>query len=118
MCIRDRTYGDTPQGKQATTALAAPQKITGKFTGLPIGNPVPRVRLSKFANPTAFVFSNDYATNLDSASGTFTFAAVKQGAYNLSTARDLGYKTDFHYYHGAAGDLYSIKVGPLCALDL
>jgi tetratricopeptide (TPR) repeat protein len=113
-----KTYGDTPQGKQATTALAAPQKITGKFTGLPIGNPVPRVRLSKFANPTAFVFSNDYATNLDSASGTFTFAAVKQGAYNLSTARDLGYKTDFHYYHGAAGDLYSIKVGPLCALDL
>jgi tetratricopeptide (TPR) repeat protein len=113
-----KTYSDTSEGKQAAAALAAPQKVTGKFTALPAGNPVPRVRLSKFANPTAFVFSNDYATALDATTGAFTFAAVKPGAYNLSTARDLGYKTDFHYYHGAAGDLYSIKVGPLCAVDL
>ena len=113
-----KTYSDTSEGKQAAAALAAPQKVTGKFTGLPTGNPIPRVRLSKFANPTAFVFSNDYATALDATTGAFTFAAVKPGAYNLSTARDLGFKTDFHYYHGAAGDLYSIKVGPLCAVDL
>jgi tetratricopeptide (TPR) repeat protein len=113
-----KTYSDTSEGKQAAAALAAPQKVTGKFTGLPTGNPVPRVRLSKFANPTAFVFSNDYATALDATTGAFTFAAVKPGAYNLSTARDLGYKVDFHYYHGATGDLYSIKVGPLCAVDL
>ena len=113
-----KTYSDTSEGKQATAALAAPQKVTGKFTGLPTGNPIPRVRLSKFANPTTFVFSNDYATALDATTGAFTFAAVKPGAYNLSTARDLGFKTDFHYYHGAAGDLYSIKVGPLCAVDL
>jgi tetratricopeptide (TPR) repeat protein len=113
-----KTYSDTSEGQQAATALAAPQKVTGKFTGLPTGNPVPRVRLSKFANPTAFVFSSDYATALDATTGAFTFASVKPGAYNLSTARDLGFKTDFHYYHGAAGDLYSIKVGPLCAIDL
>jgi tetratricopeptide (TPR) repeat protein len=113
-----KTYSDTPEGKQAAAALAAPQKVTGKFTGLPTGNPIPRVRLSKFANPTAFVFSNDYATALDATTGAFAFASVKPGAYNLSTARDLGFKTDFHYYHGAAGDLYSIKVGPLCAIDL
>lgn len=113
-----KTYADTPEGKQAATALAAPQKVTGKFAGLPTGNPVPRVRLSKVANPTTFVFSNDYASAVDGASGAFTFASVKPGAYNLSTARDLGYKIDYHYYHGAAGDLYSIKVGPLCALDL
>jgi hypothetical protein len=113
-----QTYSDTPEGKQAVAALVAPQKVAGKFTGLPTDNPIPRVRLSLFANPTAFVFSNDYATTLDATTGTFTFAAVKPGAYNLSTARDLGYKIDFHYYHGAAGDLYSIKVGPLCALDL
>jgi tetratricopeptide (TPR) repeat protein len=113
-----KSYSDMPQGKQAATALAAPQKVTGKFTGLPTGNPIPRVRLSKFANPSSFVFSNDYATSLDGATSAFTFAAVKPGAYNLSTARDLGYKVDFHYYHGASGDLYSIKVGPLCAMDL
>jgi hypothetical protein len=113
-----QSYGDTPEGKQATAALAAPQKVTGKFTGLPAGTPVPRVRLSKFANPAAFVFSDDYATTLDATTGAFTFASVKPGAYNLSTARDLGFKTDFHYYHGASGDLYSIKVGPLCAMDL
>jgi tetratricopeptide (TPR) repeat protein len=113
-----KTYSDTSEGKQAAAALATPQKVTGKFTGLPTGNPVPRVRLSKFANPTGFVFSNDYATALDATTGAFTFAAVKPGAYNLSTARDLGFKTDFHYYHGAAGDLYSIKVGPLCVVDL
>lgn len=111
-------YNDTPEGKQAAAALAAPQKVTGKFTGLPTGNPIPRVRLSKFANPTVFVFSDDYATALDATTGAFAFAAVKPGAYNLSTARDLGFKIDFHYYHGAAGDLYSIKVGPLCAVDL
>jgi hypothetical protein len=113
-----QTYSNTSEGQRAATALAAPQKVTGKFTGLPAGNPVPRVRLSKFANPTAFVFSTDYATALDATTGAFTFATVKPGAYNLSTARDLGFKVDFHYYHGAAGDLYSIKVGPLCALDL
>jgi hypothetical protein len=111
-----QSYGDTPEGKQAITALAAPQKVTGKLTDLPTGNPIPRVRLSKFANPTAFVFSNDYATNLDTTTGTFTFASVKQGAYNLSTARDLGYKTTFTYYPSNAGDLYWIKVGPLCPL--
>jgi tetratricopeptide (TPR) repeat protein len=113
-----KTYSDTSEGKQAAAALAAPQKVTGKFTGLPTGSPIPRVRLSKFANPTTFVFSNDYATALDATTGAFTFASVKPGAYNLSTARDLGFKIDFHYYHGAAGDLYSIKVGPLCAMDL
>jgi hypothetical protein len=113
-----KSYSDTPEGKQAIGALAAPQKVTGKFTGQPTGSPVPRVRLSRFVNPTSFVFSNDYATNLDTATGAFAFGAVKPGAYNLSTARDLGYKVDFHYFHGASGDLYTVKVTPLCAMDL
>ena len=113
-----KTYGDTPEGKQAATALAAPQKVTGKFTDLPTGNPIPRVRLSKVANPAIFYSSNDYVASLDSSTGVFTFASVKPGAYNLSTARDLGYKTDYNYFHGKAGGLYSIDVGPLCTRDL
>jgi tetratricopeptide (TPR) repeat protein len=113
-----KSYGDTPEGQQAAAALAAPQKVTGTFTSLPTGNPIPRARLSKFANPAAFIFSSEYTTAVDGATGAFTFTGVKQGAYNLAATRDLGYKTEFHYYHSTAGDLYSVKVGPLCTLDL
>jgi hypothetical protein len=113
-----KTYSDTSEGIQAAAALAAPQKVTGKFTDVPSGNPVPRIRLSKVAKPATFYSSNDYATSLDGATGAFTFASVTPGAYNLSTARDFGYKTDFNYFHGKSGNLYSIDVGPLCTRDL
>jgi tetratricopeptide (TPR) repeat protein len=113
-----KTYSDTPEGRQAAAALVAPQKVSGTFTSLPTGNPIPRARLSKFANPAAFIFSSEYITAVDGATGAFTFTGVKQGAYNLAATRDLGYKTEYHYFHSAAGDLYSVKVGPLCTLDL
>ena len=113
-----KTYSDTPEGRQAATALAAPQKVTGKFTDLPTGNPIPRARLSKSANPAARVFSGEYATAIDSATGVFTFATVKPGAYNLAAVRDLGYRIDFTYFHSKSGNLYSIDVSPLCTRDL
>jgi tetratricopeptide (TPR) repeat protein len=113
-----KSYGDTPAGPQAAAALAAPQNVTGKLVNYPTTNPIPRAHLSKFANPANFVFSNEYNAAVDSATGAFTFTKVAQGAYNLSTSRTQSFKTEFHYFHSASGDLYSVKVGPLCALDL
>lgn len=108
------TYQDTPEGQQATTALAAPQSVTGKLLAFP-SNPLPRAHLSTFANPSARIFSDEYSTGIDQTSGVFTFTNVAQGNYVFSTSRDVGYKVDFvtHPVTGS-GDLYLVHVGPLC----
>jgi tetratricopeptide (TPR) repeat protein len=111
-------YADRPEGQVAAAALSEPQDVVGQFTNLPTGKPIPVARLSKTANPAARSFSSEYTTTIDPATGIFTFAKIKQGNYNLSAKRDLGYKIDFSYFHGESGDLYSIDVGPLCTRDL
>jgi tetratricopeptide (TPR) repeat protein len=114
-----KTYSDTPEGKQAATALAAPQTVKGRLINVPTGNPVVRAHLSKVVNANRTFYSNEYNVTVDGATGAFTFTGVKQGAYNFSTSRDFGYKIDFHPFTGkSTGDLYFVKVGPLCSYDL
>jgi TolA-binding protein len=109
-------YANTPEAAQAQAALAAPQPVSGAFTGLPT-NPVPMVALSAHVNISGFVFSDDYTATPD-ASGAFTFPGVAQGNYNLSTKRDANNSVSYTYYHESGGNLYTVHVGSLCPVQL
>ena len=109
-------YGDTPQAAAAKAALAAPQPVSGSFSGLPT-NPAPTVALSTQVNVSGYVFSDDYTAKPD-ASGAFTISNVAQGNYNLSTKRNVNNAVSYTYYHDANGDVYTVHVGPLCPVRL
>jgi tetratricopeptide (TPR) repeat protein len=109
-------YGDTPQAATAKTALAAPQPVSGTFSGMPT-SPAPMVALSSQVNVSGYIFSDDY-TNRPDASGAFTIPNVAQGKYNLSTKRDVDNAVTYTYYHDAKGDVYTVHVEPLCPVRL
>lgn len=109
-------YGDTPEAATAKTALAAPQPVSGTFSGLP-ANPAPMVALSSQVTVSGYVFSDDYTAKPE-VSGAFTFASVAQGDYNLSTKRDANNAVSYTYYHDAKGNVYTVHVGPLCPVRL
>jgi tetratricopeptide (TPR) repeat protein len=110
-------YGDQPEAARARTAMAAPQNVTGTFKGFP-KNPLPVVHLSKSAAISGLTFSNDFTAQLDATTGVFTFTQVPHGSYILSTARDLHSSVNITYYTTPKGNLYTVKVGPLCATQL
>ncbi len=109
-------YAGAPEATSAKTALAAPQPVSGTFSGLPT-NPTPTVALSSQVNVSGYVFSDDYTARPDAA-GTFTIAGVAQGEYNLSTKRDANNSVSYTYYHDAKGNVYIVHVGPLCPVRL
>jgi tetratricopeptide (TPR) repeat protein len=109
-------YSDTPEGRQAQAALAAPQRVTGTMVAFPT-NPVPTIMLSRHADPATFSFSSDYIT-YPAANGTFVFTGVAQGAYNIATLRSTGNGIEETWYHDSvSGNLYTVHVGPLCPTD-
>lgn len=110
-------YGDQPEAAKARTAMAAPQNVIGTFKGFP-RNPLPVAHLSKSAVIDGLIFSNDFTAQIDATTGAFTFKQVPQGAYILSTARDLHSAVDYTYYTTPKGGLYNVQVGPLCATQL
>lgn len=110
-----KKYGDTPEGKKAHSALAAPQRVTGKMVNYP-NNPVPTVMLSRSADPVNFSFSQDYTTT-PGAGGSFTFKNVAQGNYNIATLRTTLTEEDETYYSDG-NNLYTVHVGPLCPTDV
>lgn len=109
-------YADTAEAATAKSALAAPQPVSGAFSGLP-GDPAPTVALSSQVNISGYVFSDDYTAKLD-ASGAFSIPSVAQGDYNLSTKRDVNNAVSYTYYHDAKGNPYTVHVGPLCPVRL
>ena len=109
-----KKYGDTPEGRKAKAALAAPQRVTGKLINYP-NNPVPAILLSRSADPTNFSFSRDYST-LPSASGSFIFGNVAQGSYNIATLRMTQSQEEETWYQDGS-NLYTVHVGPLCPTD-
>jgi hypothetical protein len=112
-------YGDTSQGQQAKAALAAGQSVKGTLTGFP-NNPAPTLYLSKNINPAVNAYSHDYKATFDTASGAFSFGAVAQGSYYLTTYRKVSSTEEaFTYYKDTtSGKPYALTVGPLCATDL
>lgn len=110
-----KKYGDTPEGKKAKSALAAPQRVTGKMINYP-SNPVPTIMLSRSADPNNFSFSQEYTTTPGSG-GSFAFKNVAQGNYNIATLRNTSTQEEETWYQSSSGNLYTVHVGPLCPTD-
>jgi tetratricopeptide (TPR) repeat protein len=111
-------YGNTPEGSQAATALAAPVTVSGSMTNLPSGG-TPGIYLSTQVSQNVNFYSNDYAATLNTSSGVFTFSNVAQGNYYLNTALNLGTSAEYNLYQDqSTGSAYVVVVGPLCTVNL
>jgi hypothetical protein len=112
-------YADTPEGKQAQSALAKPQDVHLTLTRFPT-NPTPTAHLSKHMNFDAFYFSNEYTALVDPSTGDVTFRNVAQGTYFLSTSRPVAGGIEYvtWYADSSRTSNFSFPVGPLCPVDL
>jgi hypothetical protein len=114
-------YADTPYGKQASTALAAPVDVTGTIENAPatILATAPTMYLSSRVSPMVLdkveYYSADYTTELQS-SGGFTFHDVRPGRYNLSIKLENGDWTYWRYPDPY--DPYTVTVQGLCPTNL
>ena len=111
-------YGDTAEGKQAKTALAASVDVKGQLINYPT-NPAPIMYLSRTArvsSPSDFYFSNDYSATIG-AGGNFTFHNVKQGAYSIDAFLPDG-NGGAYWVDPTTGKLLVNSVGPLCTYDV
>jgi hypothetical protein len=105
------TYADTPEGKQAKAALAAPQNVVGHFQTAMHNT---ALFLSKQLNLSSGFESDNYRTTIGASSTMFTFTRVAQGKYYVTFVDNTG--TPF--YIGALNNPTLFPVGPLCATDL
>lgn len=113
-----KSYGDTPEGKNAKAALAAPQSVTGTISGFTDPTPVVYLSRSLSVGPGFFVASDDYRATVNSR-GDFLFTGVAQGGYNLSAASYIaGGAIIYPYWVGPSGNLYFVHVGPLCPTQI
>ena len=111
-------YGDTPEGQQAKAALAAPQSVSGTITGFTDPTRVVFLSRSVSVGTGYFSASDDYHATVDSR-GEFTFSRVAQGSYNLSAASYIaGNVINYPYWVGRSGNLYFVRVGPLCPTQI
>jgi tetratricopeptide (TPR) repeat protein len=111
-------YGNTTEGKQAATAIAAPVSVTGKMTNLPSGG-TPGIYLSTQVNTSLNYYSDDFTAKLDRSTGVFTFSSIPVGNYYLDTALNLGSSQEFNLYTDqSSGNPYVAVVGPLCPTNL
>ncbi len=115
-------FADTGQGQQAATALQQPVTVKGHFTtSLPSGaryNPtvalvqslVVGIRQAQF--PPLLHKAPLVKIQSD---GSFTFASVPQGTYELVWSND----GTLHFYYANNGNsvLYTAQLGPLCTYD-
>ena len=114
-------FADTGQGKQAATSLQQPVQVKGRFTQAVPGVP---------NNPTAFLVQGLFVgihqfqfppllrtapTTQINADGTFSFASVAPGTYELVWSSD----GTLHFYYAFSGNqvLYTAHIGPLCTYD-
>lgn len=113
-----RNYGDTDQGKQAKTKLAAPVKVSGVVSGAP-KSPAVTFYLSLHISPSHFSQSGEYKIKL-SSSGTYSFASVKPGVYFPSAVQTTSTKIIYTYWPKAQGSTtpYSMTIGPVCAFQV
>ncbi len=109
-----KSYGDTDQGKQAKSQLAAPVAVTGSIAGAPKSPPI-TVYLSLRVNPSRSYASQEYHTRLD-ASGNFSFSKVKPGVYYPTTLQTTSTQIIYSYWPGKPA--FSVTVGPMCAFQV
>ncbi len=114
-------FADTDQGKQAATALQQPVPVKGHFTttipGPPFNPTVALVQgltvgIQQFQFPPLLRQAPMTKINSD---GTFTFASVPQGTYELVWSSD----GTLHFYYARSGNqvLYTAHLGPLCTYN-
>src|SRR5712692_3709993 len=115
-------FADTPEGQKATTALKAPQRVKGRFTGSIPNDPsltrVAALMKGLYAsippNQLSTLFYNSPQTRIAN-DGSFVFGPQPQGSYelawgtmvNATGAGVLSWNTD----------RYVANVGPLCPYD-
>jgi tetratricopeptide (TPR) repeat protein len=117
-------FSDTPEGQAATSELAQPQPVLGRFTkAIPSGayailakgmyHNIPHSEfISKVSSPAPRVHVN--------SDGTFRFDSIAQGTWDLVWATVDGNGENYLFAYRSSDGLsyYQAKVGPLCAYDL
>lgn len=119
------SYADTPQGRQARGALAAPQSVKGRFPQWAPGAGVALAQgLRGGISDNAFLHAIQVAENRGlvkavNSDGTFLYPAVAQGTYDLAwfTSDDNGVNYRFAY-NADGSPAHVAQVGPLCPVDL
>ncbi|MEO7019306.1 MAG: hypothetical protein ABI234_04065 [Ktedonobacteraceae bacterium] len=114
------SFSDTPEGQQATQALAAPVSVKGHFTTtIPSGTNVSGVGLVQgltqgMASAQFYPLLANSPQQLVHSDGTFSFPSIKQGSYDMvwgvvNTTSGQGV-----YF---VSQRYPAVVAPLCAFD-
>jgi hypothetical protein len=114
------SFSDTPEGQQATQALAAPVPVKGHFTTtIPGGTNTPQVGLPQGVTasmtPTQFyaILANSPVQQVQS-DGSFSFPSVKQGSYFLVWGVQNSADSQQVFL---VGQRYPAVVAPLCTFD-
>lgn len=110
-----KSYGDTDQGKQAKSKLAAPVSVSGTISGAPKSPPI-TVYLSLRVTPSRSYASGEYHTRLDASTGNYSFSKVKPGVYYPTTLQTTSSQIIYSYWPGKPA--YSVTVGPVCAFQV
>jgi tetratricopeptide (TPR) repeat protein len=119
-------FGDTPEGRQAMSALKANQPVKGRFIGSIPNDPgltlVAALMHGLYHNlPDSQFFQmlNGALTTQIQRNGSFTFNPLPQGTYDLvwGSTRSNGSK-NFQFAYKSDGSAYYVaNVGPLCPYD-
>jgi tetratricopeptide (TPR) repeat protein len=113
-------YSDTPEGQQAVADLAAPQPVMGRFTSaIPSGATVFLTRglRSDSTGDQVVAILNASPHAPVSSDGSFAFAPLAQGQYDLAWAFPLGSDSaEYVTVFNLDGTPFLVaSVGPLCA---
>jgi tetratricopeptide (TPR) repeat protein len=119
------TFSDTSDGKQAKSALSAPQTVTGTFANVESDVAYTYMGLAQGLTPSSGddLFNQWYdaymTTTMDS-NGNFTFTNVQQGNYDLIWYANNGIEenVEYMYYKEDASPVYIAHVGPLCPVHM
>lgn len=104
-----KSYGDTSEGKQATTDLAAPQPVSGAITNAP--SQFTSVILASTVDDVNRIFTTAYETPLSAGTGKYSFSSVTQGSYFVFLGDGTGAGAPID---DGQGNHEKVSVGPLC----
>lgn len=121
-----KQFGDTPEGRQATSALKANQPVKGRFSGSIPNDPGLTLVAALMHGLHQNIPDSQFFQMLSSApttqiqsNGSFTFKPMPQGTYDLAwgTTRSNGSKNFQFAYKPDGSSYYVANVGPLCPYD-
>jgi tetratricopeptide (TPR) repeat protein len=104
-----KSYGDTPEGKQAASDLAAPQAVSGTIANAP--SQFSSVILASNVDDVNRVFTTAYETPLAASTGKYSFSSVTQGSYFIFLGDGTGSGAPID---DSQGTHEKVTVGPLC----